>query len=76
MWRSALPGLLMLLSTPALAVESAAVRSPRAVATFAADSAAIAPGGTFQAGLRLRLAPGWHTYWRNAGDAGAPALRQ
>ncbi|WP_315743209.1 MULTISPECIES: protein-disulfide reductase DsbD family protein [unclassified Bradyrhizobium] len=24
------------------------------------------------AGLDVRLAPGWHTYWRSAGDAGAP----
>ena len=23
-------------------------------------------------GLDVRLAPGWHTYWRSAGDAGAP----
>ena len=22
--------------------------------------------------LRIRLAPGWHTYWRNPGDAGTP----
>jgi len=70
MWRLAL--LLGLLALPALAVESAAVRSPRAEATLAADVAAVAPGAPFQVGLRLRLAPGWHTYWRNAGDAGAP----
>jgi thiol:disulfide interchange protein DsbD len=36
-----------------------------------ADVAAVAPGQDFQAGLRLRLAPGWHSYWKNAGDAGA-----
>ncbi|CAL8980325.1 Thiol:disulfide interchange protein DsbD [Rhodoplanes serenus] len=23
-------------------------------------------------GLQVRLGPGWHTYWRSAGDAGAP----
>lgn len=23
-------------------------------------------------GLNVRLGPGWHTYWRSAGDAGAP----
>lgn len=23
-------------------------------------------------GLHVRLGPGWHTYWRSAGDAGAP----
>jgi thiol:disulfide interchange protein DsbD len=61
----------LLLTTPALAVESEAVRSPRATATLVTDVAAVAPGQEFQAGLRLRLAPGWHSYWRNAGDAGA-----
>lgn len=60
------------LTAPALAVESAPVRSPRATATLATDVAAVAPGESFRLGLRLRLAPGWHTYWRNAGDAGAP----
>jgi thiol:disulfide interchange protein/DsbC/DsbD-like thiol-disulfide interchange protein len=60
------------LAGPALAGESAPVRSPRATATLVADAAAVAPGEAFRAGLRLRLAPGWHTYWRNAGDAGAP----
>ncbi|WP_439551857.1 protein-disulfide reductase DsbD family protein [Falsiroseomonas sp.] len=60
------------LAPPALAVESAPVRSPRATVTLAADVAAVAPGEAFRLGLRLRLAEGWHTYWRNAGDAGAP----
>ena len=56
---------------PAGAAESAAVRSPRAAATLVAEADAVAPGQPFRAGLRLRLAPGWHTYWKNAGDAGA-----
>jgi thiol:disulfide interchange protein DsbD len=56
---------------PARALESAAATSPRAVATLVTDAAAVAPGESFRAGLRLRLAPGWHSYWRNAGDAGA-----
>jgi thiol:disulfide interchange protein len=30
------------------------------------------PGQTILAGLRLVMEPGWHTYWRNGGDAGAP----
>ncbi len=25
-----------------------------------------------EAGLEIRLAPGWHTYWRSPGDAGIP----
>ncbi|GGG42639.1 thio:disulfide interchange protein [Caldovatus sediminis] len=57
---------------PALALESAPVVSPRATATLAAEAAAVAPDEPFRIGLRLRLAPGWHTYWKNAGDAGAP----
>jgi thiol:disulfide interchange protein DsbD len=67
--------LFLLLLWPALAgaIESPPERSPRATATLVADVAATAPGETFRAALRLRLAPGWHTYWRHAGDAGAAA---
>ncbi|WP_240046838.1 protein-disulfide reductase DsbD domain-containing protein, partial [Paracraurococcus ruber] len=54
------------------AAESAAVRSPRATATLVAAARAVAPGDAVELGLRLRLAPGWHSYWRNPGDAGAP----
>src|SRR5215211_584312 len=31
-----------------------------------------APGQTVLAAVQLKMAPGWHTYWRNAGDAGMP----
>jgi thiol:disulfide interchange protein DsbD len=73
MWRLALPLLLGLIAAaPAVAMESEVQRSPRAAASLAADMAAVAPGEAFRVGLRLRLAPGWHSYWRNAGDAGAP----
>ena len=30
------------------------------------------PGETITAALEMASAPGWHTYWRNAGDAGIP----
>ena len=63
--------LVLLHFAPAGAAESPAARSPRAVATLVADVAEAAPGRPFRVGLRLRLAPGWHTYWKNAGDAGA-----
>ena len=56
----------------AQAAESAAVRSPRAVATLVSAAGSIAPGEAIELGLRLRLAPGWHGYWQNPGDAGAP----
>ncbi len=56
----------------AQAMESAAVSSPRLTATLVSDTDAAAPGTPLHVGLRLRIAPGWHTYWQNPGDAGAP----
>jgi thiol:disulfide interchange protein DsbD len=56
---------------PAWALESAAVRSARATATLVTDTDAAPAGGHFRAALRLELGPGWHSYWRNPGDAGA-----
>jgi thiol:disulfide interchange protein DsbD len=69
---AALIALLILPWLPAQALESAAQESPRARVTLVADHIAIAPGQAFQLGLRIRLAPRWHSYWRHAGDAGAP----
>ncbi len=59
-------------AAPALALESAPVRSARAVVTLVTDTDAVS-GQPFHAGLRFQLAPGWHTYWQNPGDAGVPA---
>ena len=41
-------------------------------AELMADTEAIVPGKVFTAGLLLRMAPGWHTYWKFSGDAGLP----
>src|SRR5437588_9870422 len=41
-------------------------------ASLLADTSAIVPGKPFNAGLLLRMAPGWHTYWKFSGDAGLP----
>lgn len=30
------------------------------------------PGQTVWAGVQMRMNKGWHTYWRNAGESGAP----
>ncbi len=32
----------------------------------------VKPGESFWTALRLRMEPGWHTYWQNPGDAGLP----
>ncbi len=41
-------------------------------AKLLADTMTIAPGQAFTAGLLLKMAPGWHTYWQFPGDAGIP----
>src|SRR5438270_11579610 len=33
---------------------------------------AVVPSEPFLVGVRLKMAPGWHTYWRYPGDAGIP----
>jgi thiol:disulfide interchange protein DsbD len=64
--------LLCLLSLPAAAAESPATVTPRARATLITDTDAIAAATPFRAALRIVLAPGWHTYGENPGDAGVP----
>jgi thiol:disulfide interchange protein DsbD len=39
-------------------------------AELAAESSTIVPGQPFTVALHFKIAPHWHTYWRNAGDAG------
>jgi thiol:disulfide interchange protein/DsbC/DsbD-like thiol-disulfide interchange protein len=41
-------------------------------AELLADTNAIVPAKPFTVGLLLRMAPGWHTYWKFSGDAGLP----
>ncbi len=60
---------------PARAAESAAVVTAHDQATLVTDRDGWAAGRALGVGLRLRLAPGWHTYWSNPGDAGeAPTV--
>jgi thiol:disulfide interchange protein len=64
--------LVLMAAVPAHALESAAVSSKRAAATLVTDTDAMQPGKPFRVALRLRMAEGWHTYWKNPGDAGVP----
>ena len=59
-------------ASAAFAAESAPVQSSRSIATLVTASDGVAAGADLHAALRLRLAPGWHTYWQNPGDAGVP----
>ncbi|HXP03320.1 MAG TPA: protein-disulfide reductase DsbD domain-containing protein [Stellaceae bacterium] len=57
--------------------ESAAIAAPPRATDLVkiellAEQTAPAPGSTWWLDLHLAVAPGWHTYWRNPGDAGEP----
>ncbi len=41
-------------------------------ARLVAETQAVAPGAVLWVDLHLEMKPGWHTYWRNPGDAGLP----
>lgn len=56
----------------ARAVESSAAVTPHAQVSVASETDAVEPGRPFRLGLHFRLAPGWHIYWINPGDAGEP----
>lgn len=54
----------------------AAAANAQATASLVADRESVAPGGTIRVGVRFRLEPEWHVYWRNPGDSGqAPSIR-
>jgi len=55
------------------AAEAAPRNVPKTVrAKLVADVSSIAPGGAFNLGVLLNVSPGWHVYWKNAGDSGLP----
>ena len=62
------PGVLLSLLVAAFSLSAATRTQARLIV-----SAEVArPGETVTAGVRLKMPPGWHTYWRNSGDSGAP----
>ncbi len=46
--------------------------SPHSTATLIAEVTSIQPGTPFTVAVRFQLDPGWHNYWKNAGDSGLP----
>lgn len=44
----------------------------RAEVALVSERASVVPGETVFIGLKVTMDPGWHIYWRNAGDAGLP----
>ncbi len=60
----------------ARAAETAPVTSPRVTTTLISSRDAVMPGERFRVALVQKLAPHWHTYWRNPGDSGEPTQIQ
>ena len=44
--------------------------APATRAELVSEMRAVQPGRPFWVGVRLTMAPGWHTYWTNPGEAG------
>ncbi len=65
--------LLSVVAPAAHALESAVASSPRADVSLISETDTHTAGQTLRVALRLRMAKGWYTYWRNPGEAGAPA---
>jgi thiol:disulfide interchange protein DsbD len=44
--------------------------NPRVEAALLTDVSQVKPGDSFRVGVRFRMDPGWHIYWKNPGDSG------
>jgi thiol:disulfide interchange protein DsbD len=62
------PALSVLFGAPA----PQAPQLPQTKVTLIAEQSALTPGAENTIGLRFELEPGWHIYWQNPGDSGAP----
>jgi thiol:disulfide interchange protein/DsbC/DsbD-like thiol-disulfide interchange protein len=63
--------LLLAAALPALAVSNSA-EAPHLHVQLVMPQDQLYPGGPGEAGLYFKLEPGWHIYWKNAGDSGEP----
>ena len=72
LWRTAAVLAALALGWPSGAYAAATgwVGDAHAAARLITATEATGSGSTIEAGLEIRLAPGWHAYWRTPGDAG------
>ena len=64
--------LVLLVAQPARAADSSAWDGNQRSAVRLIAGARLAGSATIRAGIEMRLAPGWKTYWRYPGDSGIP----
>jgi thiol:disulfide interchange protein/DsbC/DsbD-like thiol-disulfide interchange protein len=58
------------LAAVASALAAAPVKTEHVEAELVSERTALVPGKPVTVALRLKMADGWHTYWRNPGDSG------
>jgi thiol:disulfide interchange protein/DsbC/DsbD-like thiol-disulfide interchange protein len=58
------------------ALAAPVVKTEHVEAQLVAGESAAQPGKAALVGLRLRMEPQWHTYWKNPGDSGLPTKIQ
>lgn len=55
---------------------AAVAAAEHVTADLVADAESVAPGGRIRVGVRFRMDPHWHLYWKNPGDSGlAPSVQ-
>jgi DsbC/DsbD-like thiol-disulfide interchange protein len=62
----------LVLALGAAGAEAQLPPSRHVKASLLAETDAVRPGQALTVGIRLEMEKGWHTYWRNPGDAGLP----
>jgi thiol:disulfide interchange protein DsbD len=67
-----LRALLLLFLAAGSAFAAPVVKTEHVEAELIAEKAAFQAGKPATVGLRLRMEPQWHTYWKNPGDSGLP----
>jgi thiol:disulfide interchange protein/DsbC/DsbD-like thiol-disulfide interchange protein len=63
---------LLLAGGASAALAAADAPEPRVRVELVSEVSEIPAGRSFWIGLRQRIEPGWHTYWKNPGDSGEP----
>jgi len=69
-WAAALLALGAAASLLSGVAAAALVKTQHVEADLLSETTGAAPGSTLYVALRQKIVPGWHTYWRNPGDAG------
>ena len=63
------------LATAGRCASAAPVKTAHAEIELVPEVRSVTPGEPFWIAVNIKLAPGWHTYWKNPGDAGmAPSV--